>query len=83
MYKIFIKSSAQKELNTLPAKERIRVEEKISKLSENPRPDGCTKLKGDKNYRIRQGNYRVVYSIQDTQLIIEIIKVRHRRFVYR
>ena len=83
MYTIYIKPSAKKELRKIPKIYRRHIEEKIKNLSDIPRPHGCKKLKGEENYRIRQGNYRVVYSIEDSNLIIEIIKVRHRRFIYR
>ena len=57
--------------------------ERIGDLAENPRPVGCEKLSGQEKYRIRQGNYRIIYSIQDTQLTVWVVKVGHRREVYR
>jgi mRNA interferase RelE/StbE len=82
-YKIFIKPSAAKELEALPKKDRLRIVEKIRGLSGNPRPPGCEKLSGEEKYRIRQGDYRVLYSIQEDEVIITIVKVGHRREVYR
>lgn len=81
-YKIGIKKSAQKELKSLPNKELKKVIEKISSLAINPRPAGCKKLSGDEKYRIRVGNYRVLYSIEDDILTIFIVKVGHRKDVY-
>lgn len=81
-YKIEIKKSAQKELKSLPNKELKKIIEKISSLATNPRPTGCKKLSGDEKYRIRVGNYRVLYSIEDNILVIFIVKVGHRKNVY-
>ncbi len=81
-YKIEIKKSAQKELKNLPNKELKRVIEKISSLATNPRPTECKKLSGDEKYRVRIGNYRILYSIEDNILTIFIIKVGHRKNVY-
>lgn len=81
-YKIEIKKSAQKELKSLPNKELKKVIEKISSLATNPRPAGCKKLSGDEKYRIRVGNYRVLYSIEDDILTIFIVKAGHRKDVY-
>jgi len=81
-YNIEIKASAQKELKKLPDKELKKIIEKISSLAINPRPTGCKKLSGDEKYRIRIGNYRVLYSIEDEILVIFIAKVGHRKDVY-
>lgn len=80
--KIEIKASAQKELKNLPDKELKKIIEKISSLRVNPRPAGCKKLSGDDKYRIRIGNYRVLYSIEDEILVIFIVKVGYRKDVY-
>ena len=69
-YKIQIKPSAVKELNKLPKKDIKKVVIKIQALSEDPRPSGCEKLSGDEKYRIRHGNYRIVYAIQDEILVV-------------
>ena len=82
-YKIKIKQSAKKELLKLPKRELQKVTNKILSLSENPRPSGVEKLSGDDKYRIRQGNYRIIYSIHDEQLIITVVKIGHRRDIYR
>jgi mRNA interferase RelE/StbE len=82
-YSVFIKRSAAKELEALPARIRRQVVQRIQALAAEPRPSGCEKLTGEELYRIRQGPYRVVYSITDTDLIVLVIRVAHRRDVYR
>jgi mRNA interferase RelE/StbE len=56
---------------------------RIKGLARDPRPPGCEKLSGEERYRIRQGKYRILYSIEDRDLIIYVVKVGHRREVYR
>jgi mRNA interferase RelE/StbE len=82
-YKVSIKPSAAKEIEALPKKDRIRVIKRIKDLSENPRPPGCEKLSGNDKYRVRQGQYRIVYSISDEELVVLVVKVANRREVYR
>ncbi len=82
-YKIFIKPSAKKELESLPRNDLSKIVEKIKNLSSDPRPHGAEKLSGEDKYRIRQGNYRIVYSIEDDKLIVIIVKIGHRRDVYK
>lgn len=82
-YRLLIKPTAVKELEALPAKDRRRLATRLQKLSGDPRPAGSEKLSGHDLYRIRQGNYRVLYSLHDRELIILVIKVGHRREVYR
>ena len=82
-YKLLIKPSAVKELESLPAKDRRRLVARLQRLSSDPRPPGSEKLSGHDLYRIRQGNYRVLYSVEDLALILLVIKVGHRRDVYR
>ena len=82
-YSLFIKPSAVKELNTLPKKDLQKIVKRIQNLASNPRPTGCEKLTNDEKYRIRQGSYRIVYSIEDRQLIVWIIKIGLRKDVYR
>jgi mRNA interferase RelE/StbE len=83
VYSIFFKDSARKELDTIPTTDLKRIMERVGQLADNPRPVGCEKLSGQEKYRIRQGNYRIIYSIQDTQLTVWVVKVGHRREVYR
>jgi len=83
-YRILIKPSAVKEIEAIsPKKDRQRIVGRITKLADNPRPPGCEKLSGQEKYRIRQGRYRIVYSIEDQDLIVHVVKVGHRKDVYR
>jgi mRNA interferase RelE/StbE len=81
-YKITIKRSAAKELEKIVLPDRKRIVEKILLLADDPRPLGCKKLSGQEKYRLRQGDYRVLYEIQDDILIITVVKIGHRRDVY-
>ena len=82
-YKVLIKPSAVKEVDAIPAKDRERVVRKIRALTEDPRPRGNEKLSGDDKYRVRQGRYRIVYSVSDDDRTVLVVKVGHRREVYR
>lgn len=82
-YSLEIKSSAQKELDALDDTVFVRIDRKILALADNPRPAGCKKLKGHKDqWRIRVGDWRVVYIIDDAAKQISITRVAHRREVY-
>ena len=82
-YTLRIKSSAAKELDALDKQLFVRIDRKIQGLANNPRPPGCKKLKdGEKEWRIRVGDYRVVYTIDDTNLLLEVTRVRHRSEIY-
>ncbi|MBI1788273.1 MAG: type II toxin-antitoxin system RelE/ParE family toxin [Acidobacteria bacterium] len=78
-YKLFIKASAARELEELPRKDRSRIVAKIQSLADNPRPPGSEKLSGEDKYRVRQGDYRVLYSIQDAGTTVTIVRIGHRR----
>jgi mRNA interferase RelE/StbE len=82
-YKIFFKRSAIKDLDPISKKDLKRIIGLIQLLKKDPRPSDCEKLSGQERYRIRQGNYRIIYSIQDDQLTVWVVKVGHRRDVYR
>ncbi|MCK5417673.1 MAG: type II toxin-antitoxin system RelE/ParE family toxin [Desulfobacterales bacterium] len=82
-YKIFFKHSAIKDLDPIPKKDLQRIIGRIQLLKKDPRPSGCEKLSNQERYRIRQGNYRIVYSIQDDQFTVWVVKIGHRRDVYR
>ena len=82
-YKLFFKKSVQKDVDTIPKKDLKRILSRIKTLAENPRPPGCEKLTGQERYRLRQGQYRIVYSIQDDELTVWIVKVGHRKDIYR
>jgi len=82
-FELVFKKSVLKDLGALPKKDLLRLLDKIRLLADNPRPAGCEKLSTLERYRIRQGNYRVVYEIQDQRLLVLVVKVGHRREVYR
>lgn len=82
-YKVLIKPSAARELEVIPRKDRLRLAARISDLAGNPRPSGSEKLSAREQYRVRQGQYRVVYSISDAEKTVLVVKVAHRREVYR
>jgi mRNA interferase RelE/StbE len=84
MYSIKIKKKAQKQLMDLPLSIATRIAGIIDGLAENPRPSGSKKLQGYNNvYRIREANYRIIYSIEDDILTVEIIKMGHRKDIYK
>jgi len=82
-YKITIKKSAAKELEDIPQKDLRKIIKRIRSLARDPRPYGSQKLSGQERYRVRQGDYRIVYSIEDKDLLIDIVKIGHRREIYR
>ena len=82
-YRIFFKKSVQKDLSAIPKSNLKKILKKIQGLADDPRPRGCEKLTGQERYRLRQGRYRILYSIQDDELSIWIVKVGHRKDVYR
>ena len=83
-YNVIIPKPIQKQLDELWKDLRMRITDRILALAENPRPDGVVKLKGSENeYRIRIGDYRVRYEIEDDNLIVLVLDCRHRREVYR
>ena len=81
-YRIEIKPSALRELERIPKKIAQQIVKRIRFLSENPRPAGCQKLSGQERYRVRQGDYRVVYGIDDSTKFVDVVKIAHRREVY-
>lgn len=83
VYSIFFKDSVRKDFDAIPKNDLQRIIDRIGNLAENPRPPGCEKLSGQEKYRLRQGRYRIIYSIEDSQLIVWVVKVGHRREVYR
>ncbi len=91
-YRIIIKKSAAKELEALPKKDLRRIIKRIQSLADNPPPcllvedksgGGSQKLSGKEQYRIRQGDYRIVYSTEDKNSLVDIFKIGHRREIYR
>jgi len=82
-YHLALTSSAERELKRLPTSLIQRIAPHLENLTFNPRPHGCKKLKGgDKEWRIRVGDYRVVYTIDDANSLVEVTRIRHRREVY-
>ncbi len=82
-YSLTFKKSVAKDLRNIPNTDVKRLLKCIELLSENPRADGCIKLSGQERYRVRQGAYRIVYEIQDMELIILVVKVAHRSVAYK
>jgi len=80
-YKVFFKKSVEKDFTRVSKNELKKIIERIAALADNPRPPGCEKLTGLERYRIRQGLYRILYSIQDYELTIWVVKVAHRKEV--
>ena len=82
-YRVVLTSTAEKELKGLSAQLNGRIVPRLENLADNPRPPGCRKLKGgDKEWRIRVGDYRVVYTIDDAEMLVEVTRIRHRSTVY-
>jgi len=82
-YSIFFRKSVEKDLSNIPKKDVGRILNRIKFLVNDPRPPGCEKLTGQERYRLRQGRYRIVYSIQDNELTIWIVTIGHRKDIYR
>jgi mRNA interferase RelE/StbE len=82
-YRIAFKQSVAKDLRQIPKKDIQRILKRIDSLKDDPRPTGVEKLSGDEKYRIRQGNYRILYMIEDEIITVTIVEVGHRRDVYR
>lgn len=82
-YSLTFKKSVAKDLRSIPNKDVKRILKCIESLRENPRADGCIKLSGQERYRVRQGIYRIIYEIQDSELIVMVVKVAHRGDAYR
>ncbi len=81
-YKILIKKSAAEELARIPRKDLEKIVRRVLNFEQNPRPSGCRKLSGKDRYRLRQGHYRIVYAVDDSQRIVEIYKIGNRSEVY-
>jgi mRNA interferase RelE/StbE len=82
-YSLFFKKSVQKDLDGIPKKDLRKILSRIKALAGNPRPQGCEKLTGQNRYRLRQGRYRILYSVQENELTVTIVKVGHRKDIYR
>jgi mRNA interferase RelE/StbE len=82
-YNIFFKKSVWKDFEPITKEDLERILTRITMLSQDPRPPGCEKLTGQERYRLRQGRYRIVYSIQDDEHTVWVVKVGHRKDIYR
>ena len=82
-YSLVFKKSVAKDLRNIPNKDVTRILKCIESLRDNPRAEGCIKLSGQERYRLRQGVYRIIYEIHDSELIIMVVKVAHRSDVYK
>ena len=82
-YKVQFKASVENDFATIPKKDVKKILKRIDTLAENPKPWGCEKLTGEERYRLRQGRYRIVFSIQDDELTVWVVKVGHRKEIYR
>jgi len=82
-YKIQVKKSAEKELGKIPKIELLKILDKIKSLADDPHPAGSIKLTNQEKYRIRVGNYRILYKVEENILTVFIVKVGHRKYIYR
>jgi mRNA interferase RelE/StbE len=82
-YKLLFKESVQKDFHGIPKKDLRKILSRIKILGGDPRPPGCEKLTGQDRYRMRQGRYRVLYSVEDEERTVTIVKVGHRKDIYR
>ena len=82
-YELRFKPSVAKDLRGIPPADVRRILARVESLRDDPRPPGCEKLSTQERYRLRQGNYRILYTVADAGVVVEVIKVGHRREVYR
>ena len=82
-YRIIVRKSVSKDMKRIPGKDVRRILEVVKALAEDPRPPQSKKLSGEDKYRLRCGVYRVLYEIQDEQLVVCVVRIRHRKNVYR
>ena len=82
-YSLTFKKSVAKDLRNIPNRDVKRTLSRIELLQDNPRAEGCIKLSGQERYRVRQGLYRIIYQIQDFELVVMVIKVAHRSDGYK
>ena len=82
-YKVYFRASVEKDFASIPKSDLKKILQRIKTLAKNPRPPGCEKLTGQERYRVRQGRYRIVYSIHDDEVTVWTVKVGHRKDIYR
>ena len=82
-YSLSFKASVAKDLRQIPKRDVLSILKRIEGLADDPRPSGSEKLSGQERFRVRQGTYRIIYEIRDQELIVLVVKIGHRRDVYR
>jgi len=82
-YKVYFRESVEKDFAVIPKSDLKKILQRIRTLAKDPRPSGCEKLTGQERYRVRQGRYRIVYSIQDKDLTVWVVEVGHRKDIFR
>lgn len=82
-YRLLLKESVQRDFDGIPKKDLRKILSRIKMLAADPRPPGCEKLTGQDRYRMRQGRYRIVYSVEDEERTVTVVKVGHREDIYR
>jgi mRNA interferase RelE/StbE len=82
-YRVYFRASVENDFASIPKSDLKKILQRIKTLAEDPRPSGCEKLTGQERYRVRQGRYRIIYSIQDKELTVWVVKVGHRKDIYR
>lgn len=82
-YKVYFRASVEKDFASIPRGDVKQILQRIKTLTEDPRPPGCEKLTGQERFRVRQGRYRIVYSIQDKELTVWVVRVGHHKDIYR
>ena len=82
-YKILLRKSVGKDLRPIPNNDLQKILAAIESLSDEPRPAGAAKLSSQNKYRLRRGNYRILYEIKDDEIVVIVVKVGHRRDVYQ
>lgn len=81
-YELAFKKSVAKDLRSIPKQDVARILKRIEALRDDPRGEGCVKLSAQERYRVRQGTYRIVYEIRDSELVVMVVKVGHRSAIY-
>jgi len=82
-YKLIFRKSVARDLRPIPKRDIQRILSTIDSLSEEPRPPGCEKLSGQERFKVRQGNYRIIYEIMDDEVVVVVVKIGHRSNIYR
>lgn len=82
-YSVYVKESVEKDFSVIPKKDLRKILSRIEALATDPIPQGHEKLTGQERYRVHQGSYRIVYSIRDKELTVWVVKVGHRKDIYR